>query len=283
MTWQIYLLISIVLISCNGLFHRSLLKDAGSSPPAQTIAFLGLGGITAFLVTLFQGKLNLFFSPLLIWNFILLIALYTPAFLFKYRAYQLIGASEIAILAVTGRLWNIAGAAIFLHEVITPKIIIGAFLVLVGVVLTRFEKRKITLNFGVVLVLASAFLFGMGEVNGYYILQSYDSANFLIYSYLLPVFVLMLVQPQSIKKISYYFRKDRAIKVVLLSLCDTLGMLTLYLAYQAGHNAAVISPLRSTSLAVTVILAMIFLGERKNVLNKLVGATISVLGVVILL
>ncbi|QQS38386.1 DMT family transporter [Candidatus Woesebacteria bacterium] len=283
MSWQIYLTISIFLISCNSLLHRSLLKDENSSPQAQTIVFLGLGGIIAIVIALAQHKLNLFFSPLLIWNFLLLIVLLTPAFLLKYRAFQLIGASEVVMFSVTGRLWNVIGANLFLHEAITPKIVLGAILILCGAMLTRFEKKNFTINKGVILVLFSAIFFGFNDINDYFILQKFDSTNYLIYSYLLPVFALTFLQPQSLKKIRYYFRKDRAFKVLLLSLCDTLGMLSLYLAYQTGKNVAVIGPLRSTSIIITVVLAILFLKERNNIANKLIGSLVAVAGVILLL
>jgi uncharacterized membrane protein len=283
MQWQIYLVISIFLLSCNGLFHRSLLKDDNSSPQAQTIVFLGLGGIIAVIIALVQGKLNLYFPSILSINFFFLILLFTPAYIFKYRAYQLIGASEVVIFSVTGRLWNILGAHIFLHETVTLKIILGAILILIGVAITRFEKRKLVLNKGIIFVLISAFLFGFGDINGFYILKTYDSTNFLIYSEFLPVMALLLIQPKTIKKLRYYFRKDKAIQISLLSLCDALGMLALFLAYQAGGKASIISPLRATSIILTTILAIIILKERNNIPNKLIGSILAVVGVVLLL
>jgi uncharacterized membrane protein len=258
------------------------LKDDDSSPQGQTIVFLGLGGLISIIIAVVQNKLNLRFSPTLIWNFVLLIALLTPAYLLKYHSYQLMGASEVVMFSVTGRLWNVVGAYIFLHETITLKMIAGALLILSGAMLTRYEKKKFTINKGVAFVLISSFLFGMGDINGFFVLQNYDSTNFLIYSYLLPVIALLLLQPTSFKRIKYYFRKDRAIKVVLLSLCDTFGMLSLYLAYQSGRNAAVIGPLRSTSIIVTVVLAILILKERNNLRNKLIGSVLAVAGVMLL-
>lgn len=283
MPWFVYLIISILLISCNGLFHRSLLKDDDSSPQAQTIIFLGIGGIIAIIIALVQGKHNLFFPQILLWNFLLVILLLTPAYLLKYRAYQLIGASEVVMFSVTGRLWNVVGAYFFLHEAVSLKMIIGAVVILIGVMITRFDKKKFTLNKGIFIVLVSSFLFGLGDINGYYILRSYDSTNFLIYSELLPVIALMLLQPIAIKKLQYYFRKDRAIKVFFLCICDALGMLALYLAYQAGHNAAVIGPLNATRAVVTVLLAALILKERRNIRNKVIGSIIAVIGVILLL
>ncbi len=283
MHWLIYLSISILLLSCNGLFHRSLLKDDGSSPQAQTLLFLGLGGIISILIALIQGKLNLSFSPLLVWSFLLLILLLTPAYLLKYRGFQLIGASEVVMLAITGRLWNVFGAWLFLHETVTFRMIVGVVLILGGVMLARYERGKFALNKGVIFVLISAALFGLGDINGFYILRTYDSSNFLIYSYLLPVAALLLLEPKTVGKLKYYLYKGRAVKMGLLSLCDSLGMLMLYLSYQAGGKAAVIGPLRSASIIITVLLAMVILKERDNIQNKLLGTFVTVAGVILLL
>lgn len=283
MPWQIYLLASIFLLSFNALFHRSILKDDESSPQAQTIVFLGLGGAIAVVLALLQGKLNLFFSPALTLNFLLLILLLTPAYLLRYRAFQLIGASEVVMFSVTGRLWNVFGGHFFLHEAITPQIILGAVLILIGVMITRFEKNKFIINKGIVLVLVASFLSGIGDINGFYILKTYDSTNYLIYSEFLPVIALLLLQPETIKKIQYYFHKDKAIKISLLSLCDAFGMLALYLAYQAGGNASIIGPLRSTSIILTTVLAIVILKERNNITNKFIGSVVAVIGVVLIL
>jgi drug/metabolite transporter (DMT)-like permease len=283
MSWQVYIVISIFLLSCNGLFHRSLLKDDNSSPQAQTIIFLGIGGVIAIIIAIVRGGLNLHFPIFLIWNFLLLAVMLTPAYLLKYKAFQLIGASEVVMFSVTARLWTVAGAFFVLHEVITLKMVVGAVIILAGVMITRYEQRKFTINKGVLLVLSSAFLFGIGEINGYFILRNYDSNNFLIYSELLPVIALLLIQPKSIKKVGYYFRKDRAIKLLLLCFCDALGNLALYQAYKVGNNAAVIGPLRAMSVIVTVILATVILKERNNVKNKFIGAAVSVAGVILLL
>ncbi len=105
----------------------------------------------------------------------------------------------------------------------------------------------------------------------------------MIYSELLPVFALLLLQPKAIKKISYYFHKGRSIKILLLSLCDMFGMLSLYLAYQAGGSASVMGPLRATSLIITTILAIVILKERNNIKNKLIGSVIAVAGVILLI
>lgn len=71
--------------------------------------------------------------------------------------------------------------------------------------------------------------------------------------------------------------------IVVLSLIDIVGTLSVYMAYQVGRNAAQIGPLMGTITIVSVLIAIIFLKERDNMRNKLLGALIVVVGVWMLL
>ena len=283
MSWQILLILSIIFLSFNGLFHKSLLKDDKSDPRAQAIVFLGIGGILSIVIALVRGKFLIEFSPSLVFNFLTLAIFATIAYVLKYRGFQLINASEVVIFSTTSKFWNVVGASIFLHEIITIQKVIGTLIILIGIAVTMYVNKKFRINKGIFFTLAAALLFGLTDINGYYILQTMDASNYQIYFYLLPVFALLLIQPSSIKKLSYYLKYDRALKVTALAIFDTLGMLALFFAYQVGGKASVIGPLSATKVIVTVVLAIIFLKERDNITKKLVGSMIAVIGVVLLL
>lgn len=283
MSWQILLVISILCLSLNGLFHKSLLRDDKSDPRAQAIVFLGIGGVLSIIIALFRGGLHFEFNPHLIFNLLVLSVFGTIAYVMKYRAYQLINASEIVIFSTTSKLWVTVGAAIFLHEAVTIQKMIGTIIILLGIAVIMYRDKKLKINYGILIVLVSAIFFALTDINGFYILQSMDASNYQVYFYLIPVFALLLVQPASIKKISYYFKPIRALKVTALSIFDTLGMLTLFFAYQAGGKASVISPLSATKVIVTVILAIIILKERDSIAQVLTGSVISVVGIFLLL
>jgi drug/metabolite transporter (DMT)-like permease len=283
MSWQILLIISIIFLSLNGLFHKSLLKDDRSDPRAQAIIFLGIGGVLSILIALLRGKLQLEFPPFLVFNLLAIAVFATIAYVLKYRGFQLITASEVVIFSTTSKFWNVVGASIFLHEEVTIQKIFGTIIVLIGVAVTMYIDKKFKINKGIFFTLVAALLFGLTDINGYYILQTMDASNYQIYFYLLPVFALLLIQPSSIKKLSYYLKYDRALKVTALAIFDTLGMLALFFAYQVGGKASVIGPLSATKIIVTVVLAIIFLKERANLTQTLVGAMITVIGVILLL
>lgn len=259
------------------------MKGDKSDSRAQTIVFLGIGGIIAIFIALFQGKLQIIFPVFLIWNFILLVILSTPAYLLSYRSYQLIGASEVVLFLSTGRLWNVVGATLFLHESITAIKVLGAVIILIGIGIVLYDKKRFIFNKGVIFALLAAFLFGMSDINGFYILQKINAPSFLIYAELLPVIALLFIQPKIVKKLTYYFKKENVIKVVALALFDVFGTLALFLAYQTGGKASVIGPLSSTRVLITVVLAMLIFKERNNITNKIIGAVVTIIGVILLI
>lgn len=282
MSWQILLTISIIFLSFNGLFHKSLLKS-DNDPRAQVVVFLGLGGLISIFIAVLRGKLQLEFPPSLLIDFLVLAIFATAAYVLKYRGFQLISASEVVIFATTSKFWNVLGASIFLHESITIRKIIGTIIILIGIAITMYIDKKFKMNKGIFFVLLAAFLMGLSDISGYYILQTMDASSYQVYFYLLPVITLLLVQPSTIKKISYYFKLDRALKVTTLAVFDTLGMLALFFAYKSGGKASIIGPLSATKVIVTVILAIILLKERANIKQTLVGAAVTVIGVILLL
>ncbi len=259
------------------------MKDGRADFRAQTIVFLGIGGVIAIFIAFIQGKLQFTFPIFLIWNFALLIILSTPAYLFAYRSYQLIGASEVVLFLTTGRLWNVVGATLFLHESVTAIKVLGAIIILVGIGIVLYDKKKFVFNKGVIFALIAAFLFGMSDINGFYILKTVNATNFLIYAELLPVIALLFIQPKIVKKLTYYLKKDKAIKVFALGLVDVIGSLALFLSYQAGGKASVIGPISATRVLITMLLAMLILNERNNMANKIVGTVITLVGVMLLL
>jgi uncharacterized membrane protein len=92
-----------------------------------------------------------------------------------------------------------------------------------------------------------------------------------------------LLRPQTVKKISYYFKPKYALGVSVLALCDTVGTLCFFFAYQEGRNAAQIVPLGGLITINSVLLAIIFLKEYTYIPNKVIGALVTVIGAVLVL
>lgn len=282
MTWQFFLIASILASSVNGLIHRTIMKNDQSDSKAQTVVFAGLTGIFGLVLALLTTGFH--FPPLSLWfNFLLMVALITSASILTFRAYKTVEASEMGILLSTERLWTVVLAFIFLGEAVTISKVLGTVLVLVGVGIVYWKRHSVKFSAGISLALVAAILYGISYVNGFYILRSFDAPSFVVFGSLLPALIIILWQPRVLKKMRFYLIPKNGVLVSVSALFDTLMSVFLYLAYQLGRNASQISPLAATSLVITVILAAIFLRERDDLLRKLLGSTIVVLGIIFIL
>ncbi|HSW88718.1 MAG TPA: EamA family transporter [Candidatus Saccharimonadales bacterium] len=281
-SWQLFLFASILLTSINGLFHRVVMKTENSNPIAQTVAFATLAGLFAFLISLYQGFHLPNFS-LFLPNIIFMVILLTLAPLCTFRAYQLTEASEVGILLSSQRLWTVIASFIFLGETPTVFKIAGTVFILAGVSITSWKKHKIRFTQGEIFALIAALLYGLSFVNAFYILRSYDAPSFEVLCNILPVIVLLVCYPKVTKKMKFYLNVRNFMGVSFAALFDALAAICLYIAYQYGRNASQIAPLSATSLVITVIFASVFLKERKNLPQKIIGACVVIAGVIFLL
>ncbi len=77
-------------------------------------------------------------------------------------------------------------------------------------------------------------------------------------------------------------RPNVAWKLIALGVLYGIGSLAMLLAYKTG-TFALVTPIRQTSIVVTVILALTFLpAERKGVKRKLLAALVCVVGTILI-
>jgi uncharacterized membrane protein len=283
MSWLGLTLLGILVFSPKSLLYRVLMKDDRSDPYAQSVVFFGLGGTFALLFSLLHGGFQ-YQIPLsqLLWFLPLTVcATVGPVLLFK--AYQRLDASEIPILQSSQKLWAVLGAFWFLQEPFSVNKILGTLVIIIGIAITLWRRTKIQVNEGVALVLVATLFYAGMDLVSYYIVRDFDAISFIVYVCYLPVVTLLLIRPQTVKKISYYFKPNYALGVSVLALCDTVGTLCFFFAYQVGRNAAQIVPLAGLITINSVLLGIIFLREHTNIPNKVIGALVTVVGAVLVL
>jgi drug/metabolite transporter (DMT)-like permease len=283
MSWLVLTLLGILVFSPKSLLYRVLMKDDKSDPYAQSVVFFGLGGTFALFFSLFHGgfQYRITSSQLLLFLPLTVCATVGPVLLFK--AYQRIDASEIAILQSSQKLWAVLGAFLLLQEPFSVSKTLGTLVIVVGIAITLWRGTKFQVNEGVALVLAATLFYAGMDLVSYYIVRDFDAISFIVYVCYLPVVTLLLLKPQAVKKISYYFKPKYALGVSVLALCDTVGTLCFFFAYQVGRNAAQIVPLAGLITINSVLLGIIFLGEYTNIPNKVIGALVTVVGAVLVL
>ena len=283
MSWQILIGISVILGSINSLLHRGLLKNENSDAYAQSVVFTFLVGIFSLIILKVSGRHLSVLSGEQLPIFIA-VALISPlVFIFMFKGFKLIGASEHSMLLTSSRVWAILGAILFLKESPSITKLLGALLIIFGVILTQWKKEKLKLNHGAIFVLLAAFFIGVAQTLAYFLLRNFDVLSFMVYNSLAATVLLFIFKPKIVKKFKFYFKIKNLVNILFSSLNDGLANIFTFLAYQIGRNALQIGPLGATQIPLTVILAIIFLGERDRLNQKVFGSLAALAGSVLLM
>jgi drug/metabolite transporter (DMT)-like permease len=283
MSWLGLTLLGILVFSPKGLLYRTLMKDDQSDPYAQSVVFFGLGGTMALIISLLRGGFQYRITADQLLLFVPLTACATVGPVLLFKAYQRLEASEIAILQSSQKLWAVLGAFLLLGEPFSVNKVLGTVVIVIGIGITLWRGTRFQMNEGVALVLAATLFYAGMDLVSYYLARDFDAISLIVYVCYLPVATLLLVRPRTLAKISYYFTPRYALGVSLLALCDTVGTLCFFYAYQVGRNVAQIVPLAGLITINSVLLGIVFLKERANIPNKVVGALVTVLGALLVL
>jgi len=277
MQWEILLSFSILLGAFGNLFHRLIMKQEQSDARAQTVVYMGLGGIIALVLAI---VFNQFEIPQieLIPKFIFLTITAVIGSILMFKSYKLLEASSVVIFMASQPLWTMINSFIFLNEQPTFPKIIGAIFIFTGIFISVYQKGKLNINKGAYYALLAAFIWSFYNITGFSIVQTMGVFSYQFYGSILPALTLLLFQPKILKKIPFYFKKINAITIVTVSFIETLVGILFYMAYQNGRNASEIMPLGSTQILLTVIFAIIFLKEYTGIRQKLLGVIIASIG-----
>lgn len=282
MTWFTLIIISTISFSFTSILQRVLLKEDQSEPVIYGFVFQFLVGLLILAYTIFFHGFALPQLVNFVPNLILMSFLYAFANLTLFKAFQTTEASEIAVIMASRSIWTVLTAVLFLHEIITGQRLVGVLLIVLGVVVISFKKGKWQLNKGHLLALLSAVFLGSAFTNDAFLLQTFDAFSYNSIAFFLPSLTLISFKPKSILKIKLFLNKKRLMKMLIASFFYGIAAVTIGLAYQAGGNASQIAPISQLSIVLTVVLAFIFLKERKNLLPKILGALLVFSGVILL-
>lgn len=280
-SWQILLTISILAYSFSTLLQRILLKNNTSDPIAYSIFFQLFTTVIMFIFALIHG----FQIPNLLafWpNILLMIILYAGLNILSFKSLHLIEASEYTVLFVTRAFWTILIAVLFLGEHISLVQILGTCLVLLGVIFVSYKKKKFSFNKGALYALLAAVFLGIAFANDAYIVRNMDVPSYEVFAFILPALLIMAMYPKSVGKMKSLFRPMILLKLFLFCTLYAVAVITIFFAYQVGHNVAELSALNQLSTILTVLLAIIFLKETSDFWKKVLGSFLAFVGAILI-
>src|SRR3990172_1367675 len=221
MSWQLLIILSVILTSFSSLIERILLKDGKSDPLTYSVAFqLITGVIIGIFGYLFS---NMIFSGIskLLPNLILMIILYGVGNLALFNSLKLIEASRFVVIFAARALFTLMASAIFLGERLVLLQLGGVALIILSVLIVTIRSGK-ELNLlkhfgkGELYALMAALCFGLANTNDRFILKDWAVYPYVFSAFVLPAVAVVLVKPKILSNLRQLMTKSFMSKMLLL-------------------------------------------------------------------
>ncbi len=279
MTWQLFTIISVIALSFSVLLQRVLLSKDKIDPYAYVVVFQSLVGVLLLIVAVSAG-----FKLPNIENLLIPAIVSAIAFGVGHIAYaktlQVVEASAFSVLFATQAIWIMLFGIVLFNESLTILQILGTVLIFGSVGILSKNARSLKLDKGTSLGLLTGLLFGIAITSWAYVGRHTDGLSWAAISFFGPALIAYCIRPKSLAKMPTLLKAKILPKLIVLAALYALGSLTMLYAYREGLFA-IVTPLRQTSIIVTVLLALLFLAkERNHIRNKLLAALICFIGVV---
>lgn len=283
MSWEIYTAISVLGLSISIVLQRVLLHGDKLNPYAYAAVFQAMVGVLLTIVAVVADfrlpNIESLFVPVLISS-----VAYGVGHIFYAKTLQKVEASAFSVYFATHAIWMMLFGVFLFGEALTWWQLAGALLVFSGVLTLMKRPVQLLSDRGALYGFITGALFGVAITAWSYVGRYTDTLSWAALSFLLPVVVIFLIRPKTLKAVSSLFRTPlMSWKLLLLAVFYGIGSLAMLYAYKEG-SLAIISPLRQTGIIVTMLLALLFIrAERHSMRRKLLAACICCVGVVLLL
>jgi len=283
MTWQIAITLNIIISSVTILVQRQLLKDLKSQPIVYAILVQFFTGAFIAIAALIFPEPKVFSFFTLLPNIFLAIILYTVANILIYQALKTTQASIFTIIFSARVFFTILASTLLLSESLSSTQLLGASAMFIGIIIANLQSSKIKIGKAEATVFLAAALIGFANTNDRFILQNLPLYFYTSISFLGPSLLIGAIYPQHAKAALRFTKHKVFPKLILLSFLYTLAALTFFLSLKLTDNSSTVASISLASVIVTVLLAALFLNEKKQLLQKLFAASLSIIGLLLLI
>lgn len=281
MNWLIYAAVSVCSISIANLFQKLAMKEEDSDPVVSAIIFTLLNSLFTGIFALTQGFRMLPLS--LVWPSLVSGILYAAGTVCFFKAIKVIEASLMTILTGFGAIVTIVAAFLFIGERLSAIQIFGAVLILVAIVTVNYQNKS-TFRFsrGVVYSLLGTSAYGLAVTTDAYILRTYSAISYTPVISFIPALLLFITNFSKTGYMIKYLKSKLNRNLIIYSLLYSIQAVTYYLALEKGALASQMNTFFKSEIILTMVLATIFLRERKDVGIKIVAAMLTTIGVMLI-
>ncbi|QQG42097.1 MAG: EamA family transporter [Candidatus Woesebacteria bacterium] len=282
MSWQFLIGISILLYSVSVLLQRVLLKDDQTEPISFSIFFqIGVATVIGILVLVIRGGIPIPDLSQISWSVLVMTALYALANIFIFKSLKTTEASRFTVIFSSKTLFAVLGSSLIFREGLTSAQWAGAILIVMGVIVIAIKDLSKKINKGDIFALFAAVMFGLANTNDRFLVQFFDPYSYVVIGFLLPGVAIALFYPKKLINFKIYFKKAFVYKMVILCLLYGLAAVTFFAALQATPNSSQLFSINSFGAILAVVFSIIFLKETDKIAKKILGAVISVAGLLL--
>lgn len=281
MTWQIFTIISVLALSISVLLQRVLLHKDKLDPYAYAVVFQVIVGCILLIFTIPYG-FTLPNIETLLWPALGASVFFGLGHIVYAKTLQIVEASVFSVLFATQAVWMMFLGVILFQETLTYMQLIGSALIFLSVGLVIKNIRSLQFNRGILLGLLTGFMFAMAITCWSYVGRHTDELSWAAISFILSGIVTLVARPSTVTHLRPLVSTRVLAKLGSLGVFYAIGSVTMLFAYTLG-TFSIVSPLRQTSIIVTVLLALVLLsGERTRIWQKVLAATICFCGVALI-
>lgn len=282
MNWFTLSLVASLCLAAVLLLQKAVLNRKEVDPIAFAIYFQLLVVLISSPIALYLGTRVENFDA--IWPLVLLMAvLYGLANTLLYWGMKHTEISRVSVIMTSVPLWVFLGGVLLLGESFNLLKVAGVALVVSGLFVLAWAGRGFRWTRASTAVLLASFL-----MSGAFLIDRDISGNFSspflyqAFSFSLPVIVMVLLRPNAVPKIPVLFARNIQRLTFLSAVVLVTMSASVLTAYRLGGEVSRVIPIVRASSILVVIFSYLFLGERKDLLKKLIAAILVVLGVVLL-
>lgn len=282
MSLEILLAISIIFSAIPVLLQRVLLKGDHVEPISFSILFqFGVATVVAILTLAIYGSIPFPSLAPIGWNLLLMSVSYSIANIFIFNSLKVTEASRFTVIFASKTFFAVIALTVLFKEGLSSLQWLGAILIMVGVAVVYLQKTDSKINRGDLFALGAALMFGIANTNDRYLVEFFDPYTYVIVGFMLPGLLVASLYPRKIVYIKNYFTKAFMPKMFLLCFFNGLAAIAFFTALQLAPNSSQVFTFNTFSAILTVILSIIFLKERDYLARKLLGATLSLIGLIL--
>ncbi len=280
MSWQILTAISVITLSVSILLQRLLLHKDKSDPIAYVVIFQGLVAVLILMYAVIHGFHMPDFSKY--WFAIIAtVSLYGAGHIAYAKTLQQVEASIFSILFATNAIWTMFMGLFLFHEHLNSGQLFGVLLIFASVGMLAEHKKTLKFDTGIMLGLLTGLLFGFATAAWVYVGRHADAASWTALSFAGPSLVVLATHPKAVKQMKPFLSGTKLTRMALLGVLFSVSAVTLLTAYQRG-NVSLVAPLQQTTIIITILLAVVFLRERKHLWRKAAAAVVCFIGVLLI-